>query len=79
MYVDDLVIFVVPSEVDITVVRVVLDIFVAVSGLHTNMAKCQFTPISCLEDHINLMNMLFPCQLVHFLANTLEFHYPCGN
>jgi hypothetical protein len=48
-YIDDLVIFLVLVEQDIKLVRVILDIFAGASSLHTNIHKCQFTPIQCSE------------------------------
>jgi hypothetical protein len=78
LYMDVLVIFIMTIEGDITLLRAVLDMFVRASGLHTNVAKCQFTPISCSEDQINTMHALFPCQLMHFpckyLGIPLSFH-----
>jgi hypothetical protein len=43
-----------------------LDIFAAASGLHTNISKCQFTPIRCTQEQIGHVQELFPCQLTHF-------------
>jgi hypothetical protein len=36
----DLVIFMVPTEQDIKLVRTILETFTSASGLHTNVAKC---------------------------------------
>jgi hypothetical protein len=29
---------------------------------------CQFTPVQCLVEHIDLVKQLFPSQLAHFLC-----------
>jgi hypothetical protein len=46
-YANDLVIFTVPDEQDLRLVKVILVVFVGASALHTNVSKCQFTPIQC--------------------------------
>jgi hypothetical protein len=66
LYMDDLVVFVVLVEHDIHVVHAILDIFARASGHRTNVGKCQFTPIRCGSEHLDIMNRLFPCQLAHF-------------
>jgi hypothetical protein len=66
LYANDLV-FLVPTEQDIQLVHGVMEIFVGVLGLHTNISKCQFTPIRCPEDHMAIMQQrLLQCLLVHF-------------
>jgi hypothetical protein len=52
LYADDLVIFLVPEERDISLARAILEFFASVSSLHTNLSKCQFTPIKCIDDQI---------------------------
>jgi hypothetical protein len=66
LYADNLVIFIVPTSQDIRLVQAVLNMFAGASWLHTNVAKCQFMPIRCSEEQINIMQSQFPCQLVHF-------------
>jgi hypothetical protein len=66
LYADDLVVFVAPVKHDIRDVRAILDIFAGASGLHTNIGKCQFTPICCGPEHLDIMERLFPWQLAHF-------------
>jgi hypothetical protein len=61
-----MVVSVVPEAQDIRMVRAILELFAGTSGLHTNVNKCQFTPIQCSEEHIAMMHQWFPCQLVHF-------------
>jgi hypothetical protein len=43
-----------------------------VSGVHTNLSKCQFTPIRCSEEQITVVTQWFPCQLVHFPCKYLS-------
>jgi hypothetical protein len=45
LYVDDMVAFVVPTELDVKSMRTLLEIFVVATSLHTNISMCQFTPI----------------------------------
>jgi hypothetical protein len=66
LYADDLVIFVAPAGQDLLLLRAMLDTFVAASGLHTNISKCQLTPIRCTQEQISHVQELFPCQLTHF-------------
>jgi hypothetical protein len=61
LYADDLVIFIMPTEQDLLLLRSILDIFVGASGLHTNLAKCMIMPIPCSNDQINLGKEIFPC------------------
>lgn len=62
LYEDDLVIFVAPVAQDLCLTRTILDLFVGASRLHTNIHKCQFTPIQCTEDQVQLVKDWFPCQ-----------------
>jgi hypothetical protein len=66
LYADDLVIFIVPTEHDIRAVREIVDMFAGASALHTNVAKCQFTPICCTEEQVATMMSVFSCQQVQF-------------
>jgi hypothetical protein len=66
LYADDLVIFIMPTEQDLLLLRSILDIFVGASGLHTNLAKCMIMPIPCSNDQINLGKEIFPCQIGQF-------------
>jgi hypothetical protein len=66
LYVDDLVIFIKPTSHDLRLVQAILSVFAVASELRTNTSKCQFTPIQCTEEQIELVQQVFPCQLVHF-------------
>jgi hypothetical protein len=52
LYVDNLVVFIDPTELDLSVVRAIMDTFVDVSGIRTNVSKCQMTPIQCSEQQV---------------------------
>jgi hypothetical protein len=41
-----------PADQDLLLLRAMLAIFAAASGLHTNISKCQFTPIRCTQEQI---------------------------
>jgi hypothetical protein len=71
LYADDLIILLCPLLNDISLVRDILELFAQASGLHTNIAKCQFTPIRCTEEQIELIQEVFPCQLANFLCRYL--------
>jgi hypothetical protein len=66
LYPDDLVLFVNPAVQDIRVVHGILEVFAAASGLHSNVAKCQLTPIQCSPGQIEMVQQEFPCWLVCF-------------
>lgn len=53
-------------------VHAILEIFVGASGLCMNASKCQLTPTRCSQDHIALVQHLFPCQLAHFPCKYLS-------
>jgi hypothetical protein len=50
LYTDDMVVFVAPMDQDVLLLCALLDIFAASSGLHTNISKCQPTPIRCTQE-----------------------------
>jgi hypothetical protein len=49
------VIFIVPAVQDVLLIHEILDIFAVASGLHTNVHKCQLSPIRCTEEQITLL------------------------
>jgi hypothetical protein len=61
LYADDLVIFLRPEAKDIRLARAILEFFAGVFALHTNISKCQFTPIRCSEEHTSVVTQWFPC------------------
>jgi hypothetical protein len=66
LYADHLVVFITPCERDFKLTAAILEIFAGASGLHTNVSKCQLTPIRCCPDQVQLVQRLFPCQLANF-------------
>ena len=63
LYADDVVLFVSPSQQDLTLVKGILEVFAADSGLYTNIAKCLIAPIQCyLDDTVSLLQH-FPAKL----------------
>lgn len=66
LYADDLVVFVHLENRDMRVVRKILDVFAGASGLQTNIQKCQYTPIQCTEDQLQVVAQILPCQRTSF-------------
>jgi hypothetical protein len=50
MYADELILFAAPSDRDLSMVKMIFEIFKGASGLGCNMAKCQLVPIRCTEE-----------------------------
>jgi hypothetical protein len=71
LYVDDLVIFITPDELNLATVKAVLEVFAGASGLRTNINKCQFTLIRCTPEQVQPVQQIFPCQLVNFRCKYL--------
>jgi hypothetical protein len=65
LYTNDMAVFLVPVERDITLTRTIPDIFMGSLGLRIDVSKCQYTPIQCIEEQVALVQQLFPCQLIH--------------
>jgi hypothetical protein len=57
LYADDLVVFVAPHEADIALVKAIMDSFAQISSLHTNVSKCQITPILCSDEQVAVVQM----------------------
>jgi hypothetical protein len=66
LYVDDLVIFMLPDSLDLTVLRWVLELFEESSGLGCNMGKCLMVSIRCSEEQVHSSALQFPCEVVPF-------------
>jgi hypothetical protein len=49
-YADDLINFLSLEAKDIRFALAILEFFASASRLHTNLSKCQFTPIRCIEE-----------------------------
>jgi hypothetical protein len=52
LYADDLVVFVAPTEADFVIVKAIMDTFVEVSVLRTNVNKYQLTLIRYTDEQI---------------------------
>ena len=52
VYADDLVVFLAPTPQDFSCIREILQLFAGVSGLQTNLDKCQVTPIRCSDEDV---------------------------
>ncbi|WVZ78989.1 LOW QUALITY PROTEIN: hypothetical protein U9M48_026623, partial [Paspalum notatum var. saurae] len=66
LYADDLVIFLVPSRSDLSLLKSLLEVFAGASGLFANLAKCSATPIACQLEDLALVQQTralinFPC------------------
>ncbi|XP_073359559.1 uncharacterized protein [Aegilops tauschii subsp. strangulata] len=66
IYADDVVVFCHPSSRDPRVIRELLRVFGAASGLCTNFSKCSATPIQCGEDEIACIQSELACAVVGF-------------
>jgi hypothetical protein len=66
VYVDDLVVFLVPTTRDFCSIREILQLFAGASGLQTNLDMCQVTPIYCSDDEVAAVQQVFPCQIQQF-------------
>ena len=60
LYVDDLVLFVLPQQRDLEVIRGVLSIFGLASGLFSNLDKSVTTPLNCSDTQIQLLHNILP-------------------
>lgn len=52
LYADDLVMFLSPTESDLSLLKEILSIFKGASGLACNLSKCQASPIRCSEENL---------------------------
>jgi hypothetical protein len=75
LYVDDVALFLNPSEHELKVLDEILQLFAAASGLVTNMEKTQFYPIACENINQNLLVEsrravpMFPCNYLGLPLN----------
>jgi len=66
LYVDDVILFIRPTVQEATAVKEILNVFSAVSGLRTNLAKCSITPIFGAEDSLEEIVSILGCQVQAF-------------
>jgi hypothetical protein len=64
LYVDNVVLFMQPHPVELSLVKDILRVFGEASRLVTNFSKCSFTPITCVDQEVQSMQLLFPCDMV---------------
>lgn len=76
LYADDLVLFVVPVERDLEVIKVVLTIFGLVSGLFSNLDKSAAMPLNCTDQDIQQVQSRLACQVEGSPIATLASPYP---
>jgi hypothetical protein len=66
LYADDVVFFLHPTAVDISITMNLLDLFGKASGLHNNEQKSNMFPIQCCEDDLMVVQNLLPCERSDF-------------
>jgi hypothetical protein len=66
LYMDDLVVLLAPTQLDLLCIRHILELFAGASGLVTNVEKCIVTPIRCSNEMVVAMQQTFPCVIVTF-------------
>jgi hypothetical protein len=71
LYAVDVAIFARPDEMEIRVVRDILDFFGGASGLQVNFGKSSMVPIQCSEAAIDLVAGILPCPVVSMPCNYL--------
>jgi hypothetical protein len=71
LYAVDVSIFARPDEMEIRVVRGILDFFGGASGLQVNFGKSSMVPIQCSEAAIDLVAGILPCPVVSMPCNYL--------
>ena len=63
LYADDLVLFVLPQQRDLEVIKGVLSIFGLASGLFSNLDKSVATLLNCTHTQIQLLHNILPCRV----------------
>ena len=71
LYADDLVLFVSPSERDLSVLKLVLQVFGESSGLFSNMDKSVATPIHCSAADLDRIQSILTCRIQNFPSRYL--------
>ena len=66
LYADDVVIFLKPEIMDLSVVRDLLHCFGVVSGLKTNLVKSSAIPIQCSDEDIKRTEDILSCSVGNF-------------
>lgn len=66
LYADDLVLFVVPSEHDLLVIKAALATFGLASGIFSNLEKSVAVPLHCSNDDITRVQTILSCRIEDF-------------
>jgi len=66
LYADDVILFIWPTMQEARAVKEILNVFGAVSGLRTNLAKCSITPIYGAEESMEEIVSILGCQVQAF-------------
>lgn len=66
MYADDVILFASPVVEEAQTIARVLSIFGGASGLMTNLSKCSITPIFGVEETLQQIQVILPCQITGF-------------
>jgi hypothetical protein len=64
--INDLIMFVAPSIMDVSMAKTIFDIFEGASGLGCNLAKCQLVSIHYAKEQVQDTLTIFPCQHAEF-------------
>jgi hypothetical protein len=66
LYAHDVVLFLQPCPEELTLVKEILRVFGEASELVTNISNCSFTPITCGDQKVQVVQQFFPCSMVQF-------------
>jgi hypothetical protein len=66
LYADDVVMFLQPHRDELSLVKEIIKIFGAASGLVTNIRKSSVTPIRCQDQDMEVVQTTLPCNMVEF-------------
>jgi len=78
VYADDVVIFLRPCNLDLNVIRHLLDMFGHVSGLRTNLSKSSVSPIHCSDEELSLTANILSCTIKAFPCTYLGLPLTIG-
>jgi hypothetical protein len=71
LYTDDLILFVMPNENDLPVLRSILQVFGLASGLFANLNKSVVTPMHCADGDIERVQEILSCRIEGFPSRYL--------
>jgi hypothetical protein len=79
MYVDDMALFLHPSVADITITLDILHLFGAASGLRINEQNSSVYPIQCVDENLEVVQGLLPCDISVFPCQYLGLQLSLKN